>query len=253
MKFAVLVFPGTWSERDCQYVLAHELGQQADLVWHRESDLSPYDAVVIPGGFSYGDHLRTGAIARFSPVMEAVVRHADAGKPVIGICNGFQALVKSGILPGGRESRVENSDSAATLTFNAMGHFECRWVSLRPVSQACVWTKGLTETIECPIAHGEGNFQTGDGKLLSYIDSLDLIALAYVHPDGSPAKGAYPANPNGSVLDIAGLTNPAGNVLGLMPHPENHIHPWHHPQWSRGVAGGSGLALFRNGVSHVEA
>src|SRR5438874_1921936 len=100
MKFAILVFPGTWSERDCHHVLTHELGQEADLVWHRESNLDAYDAVVIPGGFSYGDHLRTGAIARFSPVMEAVVRHANAGKPVIGICNGFQILCESHLLPG---------------------------------------------------------------------------------------------------------------------------------------------------------
>ena len=109
MRFAVLVFPGTWSERDCQYVLEHELGQQADLVWHREANLDAYDAVVIPGGFSYGDHLRTGAIARFSPVMEAVTRHAEKGKPVIGICNGFQILCESHLLPGA----LMRNDSAA--------------------------------------------------------------------------------------------------------------------------------------------
>ena len=132
MNFAVLVFPGTWSERDCQYVLAHEMGQRADLVWHRESNLDAYDAVVIPGGFSYGDHLRTGAIARFSPVMEAVQRHADAGKPVIGICNGFQILCESHLLPGAlmrNDSlqfrcvptylRIENADTMFTRSGRA--------------------------------------------------------------------------------------------------------------------------------------
>jgi phosphoribosylformylglycinamidine synthase len=118
-------------------------------------------------------------------------------------------------------------------------------VTLRPVSQTCIWTKGLTELIECPIAHGEGNFQTDN-----YFPASNTIALTYVHPDGSPANGAYPANPNGSLLDTAGITNPAGNVLGLMPHPENHIHPHQHPQWTRGVRCGSGLDLFRNGVNY---
>ena len=124
----------------------------------------------------------------------------EAGKPVIGICNGFQALVKSGILPspGGRGLGGEGD---ATLTFNAQGHFECRWVTLKPVSQTCVWTRGLAELITCPIAHGEGNFQT-----ISHSLPPDLIAITYVHPDGTPAAGEYPANPNGSLLDIAGIT-----------------------------------------------
>jgi phosphoribosylformylglycinamidine synthase len=219
---------------------------------------SDFQMLVVPGGFSYADALGAGkllAIDLQAYFADEIKRFVESGKPVIGICNGFQALVKSGILPGNRESkkegdsRVDISGAPATLTFNAEGHFECRWVSIRPVSKKCVWTKGLTETIECPIAHGEGNFQVGDDHLLSNIESLDLLALAYANPDGSPANGTYPANPNGSVLDIAGLTNPAGNVLGLMPHPENHIHPWQHPQWTRGVERGSGLSLFENGVA----
>jgi phosphoribosylformylglycinamidine synthase len=140
---------------------------------------------------------------------------------------------------------------AATLTFNAQGHFECRWVMLKPISSKCIWTKGLGELIECPIAHGEGNFQTSNHFLISNLQSLDQIALTYTRANGSPANGEYPINPNGSILDIAGICNPQGNVLGLMPHPENHIHPHQHPQWTRGVNRHSGLALFENGVKYA--
>jgi len=216
---------------------------------------SDYQMLVLPGGFSYADALGAGkllAIDMQAYFAEEIQKFVETGKPVIGICNGFQALVKSGMLPGNSEKRIVNSPSAATLTFNAKGHFECRWVTLQPVSQKCVWTKGLSELIECPIAHGEGNFQTMSHSLLTDLESLDQIALVYTQPDGTPANGEYPVNPNGSVLDIAGITNPLGNVLGLMPHPENHIHSWQHPQRTRGVERGSGLSLFKNGVKFVE-
>jgi phosphoribosylformylglycinamidine synthase len=209
----------------------------------------------------------------------------------MGICNGFQALVKSGILPGAnvvsrRVVRAEQSDCssslveafptqqfpskqdasenrefasgygarndiAVTLTFNAQGHFECRWVILKPLSQNCIWTRELDELIECPVAHGEGNFQTSELFPLDSLIENDQIALAYVCPDGTSANGEYPINPNGSVLDIAGICNPQGNVLGLMPHPENHIHPYQHPQWTRTVNQHSGLKLFENGVKYA--
>lgn len=210
-----------------------------------------YQLLVLPGGFSYADALGAGRLlavdmqAYFADEIGAFV---EAGKPIIGICNGFQALVKAGVLPGG-----EVKESEATLTFNASGHFECRWVTLRPASQRCVWTRGLTDFIECPVAHGEGNFQVSQPAILERLIAQDQVALRYVFPDGSPAQGRYPANPNGSALDIAGVCNPAGNVLGLMPHPENHIHDWQHPQWTRGLARGSGLTLFRNGVKYAEA
>ncbi|MFH1524122.1 MAG: phosphoribosylformylglycinamidine synthase I [Chloroflexota bacterium] len=210
---------------------------------------SDFQMLVLPGGFSYADALGAGKLlasdmqAYFS---DEIRKFVEAGKPVLGICNGFQTLIKSGILPSSN-GRGGGGNGKATLTFNASGHFECRWVTLKSVSQVCIWTRGLTENIECPIAHGEGNFQTVNHTL-----SSDLIALIYTHIDGTPANGEYPTNPNGSLLDIAGITNPAGNVLGLMPHPENHIHSWQHPQRTRGARRGSGLTLFKNGVKYVE-
>jgi phosphoribosylformylglycinamidine synthase len=170
---------------------------------------------------------------------------------VIGICNGFQALVKAGILPGSNEERIKDNSSSATLTFNARGHFECRWITLKPVSQKCIWTRSLTELVTCPVAHGEGNFQVGNSSLLSTLSSRDQIAITYVQADGTSANGFYPANPNGSARDIAGVCNPAGNIFGLMPHPENHIHAWQHPRRARGAEQGSGLPLFRNGVKYA--
>lgn len=213
--------------------------------------LSDFPLLVLPGGFSYADALGAGKLlaldlaSYFADEISAFVR---SGRPVIGICNGFQALVKSGILPGEASKAV--GDDGATLTFNQQGHFECRWVTLAPISQKCIWTKGLNEVIECPIAHGEGNFQASERFPVSSFVENDQIALTYIYPDGGPANGDYPLNPNGSLLDIAGICNSQGNVLGLMPHPENHIHPYQHPRWTRGVKGNSGLALFRNGVKY---
>jgi phosphoribosylformylglycinamidine synthase len=218
--------------------------------------LRNFNLLILPGGFSYADALGAGkllALDLASYFVDEISAFVDSGKPVIGICNGFQALVKSGILPG------KQSEGQTTLTFNEQGHFECRWVNLKPVSQKCIWTKDLSENITCPIAHGEGNFQTTElsppfeslrAPLASFIEQ-DQIALAYIHADGSPASGEYPINPNGSILDIAGICNPQGNVLGLMPHPENHIHMWQHPRHTRGEHGGSGLKLFENGVKYA--
>jgi len=208
-----------------------------------------FQLLVLPGGFSYADALGAGkllAIDLNTYFIEEITAFVEAGKPVIGICNGFQALIKSGIFSS---EKANGSTQSVTLTFNAQGHFECRWVTIRPVSETCLWTKGLDEAIICPIAHGEGNFQVSDKYRVSDLESQ--IALAYVSADDSPANGAYPDNPNGSLLDIAGICNPQGNVLGLMPHPENHIFAYQHPRHTRGKTGRSGLALFQNGVKYA--
>jgi len=152
------------------------------------------------------------------------------GKLVLGICNGFQTLVKAGILPGAlptaRHDTPQSTPRRSTLTENASGRFECRWVHLAPNhSAAARYLAAIDGPISCPIAHGEGNFQVADPTVIADLDAAGCIALRYVHADGSPANGAYPANPNGSAADIAGICNPAGNVLGLMPHPEDHIVP----------------------------
>jgi len=213
-----------------------------------------YQMLVLPGGFSYADALGAGKLLALdlnSYFKEEIAAFVAAGKPVIGICNGFQALVKSGILLA-QADKADEADEAenlrATLTFNQRGHFECRWVTLQPLSQKCIWTQGLDDLIFCPIAHGEGNFQTLRQTHLAALAADDQIALTYVRADGSAANGDYPFNPNGSQRDIAGICNPAGNVLGLMPHPENHIYPWQHPFHTRGETFGSGLKLFENGV-----
>jgi phosphoribosylformylglycinamidine synthase subunit PurQ / glutaminase len=145
----------------------------------------------------------------------------------------------------------------ATLTFNAMGRFECRWVTLAPQSQTCVWTRGL-DLVECPVAHGEGNFVVRDSTLLDTLRASDQIALVYATRDGQPAQGIYPLNPNGSAADIAGISNPQGNVLGLMPHPEDHVLAYQHPRWTRDRSSSGeprpsrmGLALFQNGVRYA--
>jgi phosphoribosylformylglycinamidine synthase II/phosphoribosylformylglycinamidine synthase I len=242
----ILILHATGTNRDRDAALACELaGGQPEIVHINqllsgERRLVDYHMLVIPGGFSYGDDLGAGklwAVNLKHRLGEAVQQFVDSGRPVLGICNGFQTLVKAGLLPG---------NQPATLTFNESGKFECRWVTLQPNPDSpSVFTRGLTEPIECPVAHGEGRFVASDGEALG-----NLVALTYINPDGSAAT--YPANPNGSTLGIAGVCNSAGNVLGLMPHPENHIFPWQHPHFRRGEPGRSGLQLFANGVKYAQ-
>ncbi|MDK1029512.1 MAG: phosphoribosylformylglycinamidine synthase I [Anaerolineae bacterium] len=205
-----------------------------------------YFMLVLPGGFSYGDALGAGrlwAIELQTAFEDALLEFVESGRPVIGICNGFQALVKARILPGNAQT--------ATLSFNSSGHFECRWVTLKPdFSNPSPWLQELS-SILCPVAHGEGRFLMQEGEMLP----REQIALTYTFEDGSLANGNYPTNPNGSTDDIAGITNQQGNVLGLMPHPENHIHPYQNPFWSRSKhfehnkkTNGMGVKLFENGL-----
>ena len=259
MKPKALVLQARGTNRDLDVIEALSLagadpvGVPLNDLRARKANWNDFQMLIIPGGFSYTDALGAGKLLALdlnSYFDDEIAAFVASGRPVIGICNGFQALVKSGILSGNviasREAAKQSTQ--ATLTFNECGHFECRWVYLAPISQTCIWTKGLADNITCPIAHGEGNFQTNNHSLLTTFAQNDQIALTYAHSDGLPAKGEYPANPNGSAHDIAGLCNPGGNVLGLMPHPENHIHPWQHPLHTRGVHGQSSLALFENGV-----
>jgi phosphoribosylformylglycinamidine synthase len=205
MKFAIVRFPGTWSDRDCHHVLVDVLHQEADYVWHKETDLSGYDAIVLPGGFSYGDYLRCGAIARFSPVMDEVARLAKKGRPVIGICNGFQVLCESGLLPG-------------VLLRNDSLQFRCEWVQLRREGGKTPWAGALRtgDVIRVPISHGEGNY-FADGEALDRLEDNGRVVFRYCDEMGLVTPDS---NPNGSARNIAGIINDAGNVLGMMPHPE---------------------------------
>jgi phosphoribosylformylglycinamidine synthase len=205
MRFAVLTFPGTWSDRDCYHVLRDVLHQQADLVWHRETDLSAYDAIVVPGGFSYGDYLRCGALARFSPVMEAVKREAEAGKLVFGSCNGFQILCEAGLLPG-------------VLMRNDVMQFRCQDQHMRVETSNSPFTNAVEvgTVVSMPISHGEGNYYCDD-ETLAQLDAQDRIVFRYSDADGLVTPDA---NPNGSRENIAGILNERRNVLGMMPHPE---------------------------------
>jgi len=247
----ILFAPGT--NRDQDAAAALDLAGAEPVVcpikYLREErvDWSAYQIMVIPGGFSYADALGAGKLFALDLIhyfYDQAHTFVSAGKPVLGICNGFQALVKSGLLPDGES---EDQAHTVTLTFNESNHFECRWVTLKPVSERCLWTRGLRQLIECPVAHGEGNFTAARPEIARALLDTGQAALIYTQPDGSAANGGYPHNPNGSMLDIAGICNPQGNVLGLMPHPEDNIHLFQKPDRSKGPDH-PGLPLFVNGV-----
>lgn len=205
MRFAVLVFPGTWSEGDCQFALRDILGHEADLIWHRETNLDGYDALIFPGGFSYGDYLRCGAIARFAPIMPAVQRHAAAGRPIFGSCNGFQILCEAGLLPG-------------VLMRNDSLQFRCRPQYVRVERGDTGFSAACDEgqALMLPISHGEGNY-FADDETLAQLEAARQIVFRYCDADGDVTAAS---NPNGSRDNIAGVINATGNVLGMMPHPE---------------------------------
>ena len=205
MRFGVVVFPGTWSDRDCYHAITEVLGQQASYIWHKDTDLSSYDCLVLPGGFSYGDYLRTGAIARFSPVMRAIESYAADGGLVIGICNGFQILCEAGLLPG-------------VLLRNRHMQFRCQWARLRVEHNDSSFTSAClpSQVLQIPISHGEGNYYAEESTLRD-LEQKGQILFRYCDLSGSITSEA---NPNGSVGNIAGIMNTQGNVLGMMPHPE---------------------------------
>jgi phosphoribosylformylglycinamidine synthase len=246
----VLILHATGTNRDREAALACEAAGGAPEIVHvnqllaGERSLLDYHMLVLPGGFSYGDDLGAGTLWALDLQQRLGTEVTDfvaSGRPVLGICNGFQALVRAGLLPGGMKQR------RVTLAPNAGGHFECRWVYLQPNPRSpCLFTQGLDDLIHCPVAHGEGRVMAADELALRELSEANMIALTYTDAHGEP--GGYPLNPNGSTLGIAGLCNAAGNVLGLMPHPEDHIFGWQHPRRHRGGAGLLGLHLFTNGL-----
>jgi phosphoribosylformylglycinamidine synthase I len=215
--------------------------------------LDNYQILAIPGGFSYGDDIAAGRIFAnqiHHHLAETFQRFIEAGKPIIGICNGFQVLIKTNLLPGPVAGETGQS---CTLTHNDCGRFTDRWVHLVRRSNKCIWTANLDQ-LELPIAHGEGKFVPRNEQVRRALWDNDLVALVYTRPDGSPAKGEELYNPNGSIDDIAGVCDASGLVFGLMPHPERHVDATQHPAWTRMrplPAEGQGLAIFRNAVRHV--
>ncbi len=223
MHFGIVVFPGSNCDFDCQYVTEKILGEPTTLIWHQEKQLPDIDVLILPGGFSYGDYLRAGAIARFSPIMDVVIDFAEKGGYVLGICNGFQILTEAGLLPG-------------ALLQNRSTKFVCKWVTLRVESNQSAFTQLYTpnQLISVPVAHADGNYFL-DPDTLAELENNKQIVFRYVDAKGETSPLA---NPNGSLGNIAGIRNKAGNVLGMMPHPERAADP---------VLGGiDGIHLFKS-------
>ena len=223
MNVAVIVFPGSNCDHEAQYTVEAILGQQATMVWHKETSLAGIDAVILPGGFSHGDYLRTGAIARFSPIMSAVKAFAERGGPVLGICNGFQILQESGLLPG---AMLRNRDL----------RFHCEFVHIK-VEQVDTPFTGLAtagQVLRVPISHGEGNF-FADPEVIADLEASKRVIFRYTSATGEASDAA---NPNGSIHNIAGVCNAARNVVGLMPHPERACE--------RPLGSDDGLVLFKS-------
>ena len=230
MKFGIVTFPGSNCDYDAYRAIVDALGQQAVYLWHKEHDLQGADVVILPGGFSYGDYLRAGAIARFSPIMREVVAHAERGGPVLGICNGFQSACEAGLLPG-------------ALLRNASLKFVCAPIGLRVEQANTMFTSGYDggQVVTLPIAHGDGRYSADDATL-DRLEGEGHVIFRYA-PDSLQAMESY--NPNGSMRDIAGIVNARGNVLGMMPHPERAVDPLLGPA--------DGLPLFESILHRVAA
>lgn len=253
----VMILHANGTNRDHDAALACELAGGEPEVVHinqllaGERNLLYYHMLVVPGGFSYGDDLGAGQLwaqdLRYK-LRDDLERFALNGRPVLGICNGFQVLLKSGLLPN--TDFASGDDRDVTLTHNKNGQFECRWVYLKPNPHSTsLFTEGLDDLIFCPVAHGEGRVMTRNEQVTQNLWNKGQIALTYVDTDGNTV--GYPKNPNGSVTGIAALCNHEGNVMGLMPHPEDHIFPWQHPNYHRGMRGQLGLVLFENGIKNA--
>jgi phosphoribosylformylglycinamidine synthase subunit PurQ / glutaminase len=228
MKFGIVTFPGSNCDYDTFQAVVETLGEEAVMLWHKDHDLQGSDVVILPGGFSYGDYLRPGAIARFSPIMREVVQHADRGGPVIGICNGFQIACEAGLLPG-------------ALLRNASLKFVCAPIHLRVESNDTLFTSRYErgQRIVLPIAHGDGRY-SADDDTLDRLEGEGQVVLRYA-PSALEAEESY--NPNGSMRDIAGIVNGAGNVLGMMPHPERAVDAL--------LGSADGLSLFESILQRV--
>ncbi len=230
MKFAVVVFPGSNCDHDAYHVATHVLGQDAEYVWHKETDLKGADVVILPGGFAHGDYLRTGAMARFSPVMQSVREFAAAGRPVIGICNGFQILLEAGLLPG-------------AMLRNRSLKYQCEHIHVRVEQIDTPFTCGgrVGQVLRIPIGHGEGNY-FAPPDMLKQIEANRQVILRYTDPNG---RLDDEWNPNGSIAGIAGLCNEARNVVGMMPHPERACEAL--------LGGVDGLVILESVVKWVTA
>ena len=230
MKIAVIQFPGSNCDQDCLRALTDGLRVSAEYLWHKETSVFGFDAVVLPGGFSYGDYLRCGAIARFSPIVKAIVRAANDGMPVIGICNGFQILCEAGLLPG-------------ALIRNQSLHFVCQPVWLRVETDETPFTAKLDKgrLLRMPVAHGEGSY-FAEPATLATLQSKKQVVFRYVDESG---KSTRESNPNGSMLNIAGICNEARNVVGMMPHPDR--------AWDRRLGSEDGKLLFESLVGTLES
>lgn len=260
MKPTTLILRSAGTNCDAETAHAFELaGAQTQFVHinrllENPALLDQFQLMAVPGGFSYGDDIAAGKILANQIVhhlREPLRRFIDAAKPIIGICNGFQVLVKTDLIPGPLAGRTGQT---ATLTNNDCGRYLDRWVHLSARSSKCVWTAGVV-LIELPVAHGEGKFIPADPLVRQALWDHHQVALVYAKPDGSPAGGQFPENPNGSVDDIAGVCDATGLVLGLMPHPERHVDPTQHFAWTsrpNASAEGDGLQFFRNAVNHVK-
>lgn len=255
VRVAVLKAPGTNCDQETLHAFTLS-GAEAELVWMEDlkgggKRLDDYQILAIPGGFTYGDDLGAGRLLAGElqhRLQDALDRFLRRETLAIGICNGFQTLAKAGILPGGKLG----SSQEITLTGNDSGKFEDRWVYLRSDFNVCIWTQGMDETFELPVAHAEGKFVPKDPTVLEHLLGFGQIVFQYSDRQGGEA--GYPLNPNGSVGSIAGICDPSGRIFGLMPHPERHVTALQHPRWEReGRTGnGDGLKIFKNGVRWAE-